>query len=291
MIEKAPYLWQQDAWQNWQQQLSQKKVPHAILLHGQVGCGLHDFSLRLCYSLLCDCNNNTNDVEIPCWECDACRLFSTGNHPDCLIIEAEQEQIKIEQVRQAIDFLQLSRHYLSYKVVLLKEVDKLNYAAANSLLKTLEEPPLASVILMACRQPSTLPATILSRCHRIYLRVATEKENETPDNEDKSLFYEELEQWMAKQTATHELVEHWHDKPAVEIQQWLLEYLQHAILTNMKETSINDMTSSDKHKFAKLLYWLYQRQIERCRLAKQNINPQLLLEGSLLEWRKAHRSN
>ena len=318
MIIPALYPWQHDAWQNWQHYLTQEKVPHALLLHGCRGSGINDFALRLCCSLLCDSDNNAK----PCLECSSCRLFIADNHPDCLIIEAEQDQIKIEQVRFAIDFLQLSRHYLRYKVVLLKEVDNLNYAAANSLLKTLEEPPEESVILMTCRQPSMLMATIRSRCHRIHLKEPgaeaitwlseqisiSEAEaqqrlmlaNNSPlaaldqklDKSDKSLFYSKLKQWQTRQIPTHDLVDQWCDKPAVEIQQWLLEYLQRTILMEAKEMSSDQANStSSKSNLGNLLYWLYQRQIERCHLAKQNINPRLLLEGSLLEWRKACLSN
>ena len=318
MIEQAPYPWQRDAWQNWQRYLAQTKVPHAVLLYGRIGCGVNDFALKLCCSLLCE----QDDVDKPCLKCNGCRLFLSGNHPDCLIIEAEQEQIKIEQVRKAIEFLQLSRHYMSHKVVLIKEADNLNYAAANSLLKTLEEPPAESVIILTCRQPSILTPTIRSRCHRIYLKepaaeaiawlaeqmsISLEEarqklrlSNNTPlsvlnkvsNSDDKSLFYSELKQWLGRQMTTHDFVEHWHDRSSVEIQQWLLEYLHHNALERAKEMSADQITtSSSKNNLGNLLYWLYQRQIERCRLAKQNINPRLLLEGSLMEWRKAYHGN
>ncbi len=314
MIMPELYPWQHDTWQNWQHYLTQSKIPHALLLHGRRGCGVHDFALRLCCSLLCNSDNNSK----LCLECGGCRLFLTGNHPDYLMIEAEQDQIKIEQVRYAINFLQLSRHYPNHKIVLIKEVDKLNYAAANSLLKTLEEPPVESIILMTCRQPSTLTPTIRSRCHRIHIKepgteaiawlafemsiseeAAKQKlmlSNNSPlialeeasDKPNKLLFYRELEQWMAKQITTHDFVDRWCDKRADEIQQWLLEHLQHTIIKQVKEMAFNQINSTSTEANPKnLLYWLYQRQIERCRFAKQNINPRLLLEGGLLEWRKA----
>ena len=307
------YPWQHDTWQNWQHYLTQSKVPHALLLHGRRGCGVDDFALRLCCSLLCSSDNDAK----PCLKCEGCRLFLAGNHPDYLMIEAEQDQIKIEQVRYAINFLQLSRHYPTHKIVLIKEVDNLNYAAANSLLKTLEEPPAESIILMTCRQPSILTPTIRSRCHRIRIKepgaeaaawlaskmsisedAAKQKLmlsnnsplialEETSDESDKPLFYQELEQWMTKQVTTHDFVDHWCDRPANAIQQWLLEHLQHTITKQAKEMASGEIDPKSEANPKNLLYWLYQRQIERCRFAKQNINPRLLLEGSLLEWRKA----
>ena len=314
MITPRLYPWQHDTWQNWQHYLTQSKVPHALLVHGGRGCGVDDFALRLCCSLLCISDNDSK----PCLKCEGCRLFLTGNHPDYLMIEAERDQIKIEQVRYAINFLQLSRHYLCHKIVFFREVDNLNYAAANSLLKTLEEPPAASIILMTCRQPSTLLPTIRSRCHRIYIKepgteaitwLATQMSiseedarqklihsnnkplialKQTSDKSDKLLFHEELERWVAKQITTHDFVDQWYDKPADEIQQWLLEHLQRTIIKQAKEMSLNQTNStSTKANPTNLLYWLHHRQVERCRLAKQNINPRLLLEGGLLEWRKA----
>ncbi|MBC6413853.1 MAG: DNA polymerase III subunit delta' [Chromatiales bacterium] len=318
MIEKNLYPWQREAWQNWQHYLRLKTVPHAILLHGRIGCGVNDFALRLCCSLLCAQDN----IDKPCLNCDSCRIFLSGNHPDCLVIEAEQQQIKVQQVRSAIDFLHIGRQYPYYKIVLLKEADSLNYAAANSLLKTLEEPPPETVVLMTCRQPSNLTPTIRSRCHHIYLKepgseavtwlaeqmsiteeAAQHKltiSNNSPlgvlnniiDNENKSLFYQELERWLAKRLPTHEFVEHWHEKSSMEIQQWLLEYLQRTIMQQAKGVLANDNeVSVSRSNLSNLLYWLHPRQIERCRLAEQNINPRLLLEGSLLEWRKAYYNN
>ena len=316
MIISELYPWQQDTWQNWQHYLTQSKVPHAVLLHGRIGCGVNDFALRLCCSLLCYSDNNSK----PCLACEGCRLFLANNHPDYLIVEAERDQIKVEQVRHAINFLQLSRHYPNYKIVFIKEVDKLNYAAANSLLKTLEEPPAESIILMTCRQPSTLTPTIRSRCHRIYIKepgteaiawLASEMSiseeaakqklmlannsplialGQTSDKPNKLLFYQELGQWIAKQLTTHDFVDHWYDKPADEIQQWLLEHLQHTITKQAKEIAANQIDPASTDATTNLLYWLYQRQIERCRFAKQNINPRLLLEGGLLEWRKANHN-
>ena len=318
MIAQKIYPWQHDSWQHWQHYLKLEHVPHALLLHGHIGCGVNDFALRICCSLLCEHDNN---IDKPCLKCNGCRLFLSTNHPDCLVIAAEQTQIKIEQVRKAIDFLQLSRHYKYYKIVLFKEADNLNNAAANSLLKTLEEPPPHTVILITCRQPSAMVPTIRSRCHRIHLREPTDTAvdwlaeqmsisveeaqkklmlsnnspllalNQTSDNDNKSLFYKELEQWLGRQLTTHDFVDHWHNKPSADIQQWLLEYLSNMILQKAKRISIKQKdVSLNKNNLSNLLYWLYQRQVERCRLAKQNINPRLLLEGSLLEWRKAYYS-
>jgi len=235
------------------------------------------------------------------------------------MIEAENKQIKIAQVRAAIDFLQLSKHYSCYRVVLIREVDKLNYGAANSLLKTLEEPAADSIIVMTCRQPSALTMTLRSRCQRIHLRTPSLEEAtqwlvaqtacsaqhaqqqlkaaamrplellaNTSDNESQLQFNNELEQWLLRDIATEDFVDHWHDKPPEQTQQWLLEYLYNTTRDTVLE-QVSAAAQLPIPPIGELLYWLYPRQIERCRLAKHTLNPRLLLEGSLLEWRKAHR--
>lgn len=315
MINEALYPWQVDVWNHWQTRLASEQVPHAILLHGTPGNGLYDLALRICYSLLC-----IGD-EKPCLACQMCRLFSSENHPDCLIVEAEEKQIKVDQIRAAIDFLQLSRHYSRYRIVLIKEADNLNYAAANSLLKILEEPPPESIILMSTYQPSSLPMTIRSRCQRIYSAPPGLKSaewlaeyqsipldkaqatllnsgmrpldiiNEDSDIQNRMTFYQGLEKLLNNQIPLHDFIEEWHEQPAAEIQQWLLEYLQQIILGKLSKNPQTKITpASAKADIKKLLYWLYQRQIERCQLIKKtNFNPRLLLESSLLEWRKVHR--
>jgi len=311
------YSWHSEAWQHWQHCVRQGRVAHALLVYGSRGCGVYDFALKMACSLLCDNDDFVTDDK-PCLECARCRLFLSGNHPDYLMIEAEHRQIKIEQVRAALDFLHLSKHYSRYRVVLFREVDKLNYAAANSLLKTLEEPPADSIIVMTCRQPSALTMTLRSRCQRIPLRTPSLSEatqwlveqtacsaehaqqrlrvsgmrpltilDNTADNESQLQFNKQLEQWLLRDIATDEFVDNWHDKPPEQTQQWLLDYLHNTI----HDTILGRVSAAAKPPIpplGELLYWLYPRQIERYRLAKHTLNPRLLLEASLLEWRKAH---
>ena len=315
MIKQTPYPWQSAAWSDWQTRLSTERMPHAVLLHGSHGNGFDDFVLRACCSLLCA------EKEKPCLDCKLCRLFLSGNHPDYFVVEAEQKQIRVDQIRAAIDFLHLSRHYSRSRLVLIKEAEYLNYAAANSLLKTLEEPPPQSIILLASYQPSSLPMTIRSRCQRIYVAPArlssaewlaaqqsiTLEEakaaltnsqmrpldilDEDSKSDRKIEFYNALGRLLDDQIALQTFVEQWHEQSAEEMQYWLLEYLQQAIISKFSQHHTTKISPISKRAgIKKLLYKLHARQIERCRLVKKtNINPRLLLESSLLEWRNAHR--
>jgi DNA polymerase-3 subunit delta' len=88
----------------------------------------------------------------------------------------ESQQIRIEQVRELSEELSLTSHQGSYKVAVVSPADALNRFAANALLKTLEEPPARTLLVLVATQPSRLPPTILSRCQRIRLRAPARSE-------------------------------------------------------------------------------------------------------------------
>jgi len=101
-----------------------------------------------------------------------------GQHPDLITLRLveESQQIRIEQVRELSEELSLTSHQGSYKVGVVSPADALNRFAANALLKTLEEPPPRTLLVLVATQPSRLPATILSRCQRIRIRAPARSE-------------------------------------------------------------------------------------------------------------------
>ena len=101
-----------------------------------------------------------------------------NQHPDWVKVHPvdDSQQIRIEQVRELGEELSLTSHQGGYKVGMISPADMLNRFAANALLKTLEEPPPRTVLMLVVTQPSRLPATILSRCQRI--RVAAPERSE-----------------------------------------------------------------------------------------------------------------
>jgi DNA polymerase-3 subunit delta' len=88
----------------------------------------------------------------------------------------ESKQLRIEQVRGLAEELSLTSHGGGYKVGILSPADSLNRFAANAMLKTLEEPPARTLLILVAVQPSRLPATILSRCQRLRVRAPTRAE-------------------------------------------------------------------------------------------------------------------
>ncbi|MDD3517044.1 MAG: DNA polymerase III subunit delta' [Chromatiales bacterium] len=163
--------WFDPAWQRLRTQRTQDRLPHALLIHGPEGIGERDFVRALAAAALCE----TPEDGDACGHCDGCVLFRAGNHPDYSEVRPEEEgkQLRIDQIRDLAGFVGLSRGRAPYKVVVLTPADRLNDNAANALLKTLEEPPPRTLLLLLTSRPGRLPATIRSRCQRVPLHAPT----------------------------------------------------------------------------------------------------------------------
>lgn len=161
------FPWQNDSWQQLAQRSDQVKLPHALLLYGPAGNGKREFAISLAQSLLC--TSNQSQLNFACGQCSACNLLKAETHPDFFLLEPEEEgkAIKIDQVRGLIEKLSLSSHAGGYKLAIVNPAEAMNTASANSLLKTLEEPPPNTIIILVSSKPSVLPATIRSRCQMV----------------------------------------------------------------------------------------------------------------------------
>ncbi len=149
------------------------RMPHALLIHEAPGSGgdwLAQWTARL---VLCQ-----SATGAPCRACPSCHRAANAQHPDLLVLQPieDSRQIRIEQVRELSEELSLTAHQGAYKVAIITPADTLNRFAANALLKTLEEPPARTLLMLVATQPSRLPATILSRCQRVRLKAPGRKE-------------------------------------------------------------------------------------------------------------------
>lgn len=135
---------------------------HALLIHAAEGCGDEALSYALSRWLICQRRDGIKS----CGTCHSCRLMLAGTHPDWhqLTPEKGKASIGIEAVRQVIESLYAHAQQGGAKVVWLPQAELLTEAAANALLKTLEEPPAETFFLLGCRDPSRLLATLRSRC-------------------------------------------------------------------------------------------------------------------------------
>ncbi len=165
-VPQAPYPWQRLQWRSLIGRRRAGNLAHALLFCGPEGVGKNAFARALAEALLCERPGAHGES---CGQCRACRLLRAGSHPDVTycVPEADSKVIKIDQVRALRDALMLTSQYGGYRVAVLSPADRLNAAAANSLLKTLEEPPQAALLTLVTSQPSALPATVRSRCQRV----------------------------------------------------------------------------------------------------------------------------
>jgi DNA polymerase-3 subunit delta' len=160
--------WHSEQWGLLQQALLQGRLPHALLLSGPPGLGKTGFALSFAQSLLCQ---NRDQEGLPCGICRQCQLLQSGNQPDFQWLRPDEESksgdITIEAIRSFTASAALTAHGGANKVIAIQPAHRMNNAAANSLLKTLEEPTPGTIILLLTDQPGRLLPTIRSRCQRV----------------------------------------------------------------------------------------------------------------------------
>jgi DNA polymerase-3 subunit delta' len=132
-----------------------------------------------------------------CDECSSCKKIDAGVHPDFLLISPEGGQIRIEEIRAINDILSFKPFEGRNKVVIADEADTMNPFAANAFLKTLEEPPKDSLIILISSNPDRLPDTIRSRCSKVNFTplsheacrkvIETVRSQESKDSKDSRL--------------------------------------------------------------------------------------------------------
>ncbi len=172
--ECQPLPWQRAQWQQLSQELQRGTLPHALLLTGLPGVGHERLAQALAAAALClqPFNGHAQPpawsppTMIACGVCAACRQRVAGVHPDARWIgpETGSEQIKVDQIRELLNFLSLTRRFTAYRVVLIAPADRMNRNAANALLKALEEPPPQTLMILVAGSAALLPATVRSRC-------------------------------------------------------------------------------------------------------------------------------
>jgi DNA polymerase-3 subunit delta' len=172
--------WLQDQRREFAERLGQQRLAHAVLLDGPAGTGKLGLAKDIISSLLC------REGAIPsCGRCRSCQLIASGAHPDHRELTFEEHpkkagvirtEIVIDQVRDLISSLQLTTSFSERKTALIHPAEAMNKNAANALLKTLEEPPGDTVLLLLSHDPRRLPVTIRSRCQALHVRMPGESQ-------------------------------------------------------------------------------------------------------------------
>ncbi len=152
---------------------SEGRLSHAYLFVGPKHVGKMTLSINLAQALNCLSEDK------PCCECSPCRRIASGNHPDVQLIQlaqnSENEQvparksISVSQIRDLQYNVNLKPYEGGYRVIIIDGAEYMSDGAANSLLKTLEEPPPTTVFLLLAVDEGSLLSTIRSRCQKLEL--------------------------------------------------------------------------------------------------------------------------
>lgn len=169
------YPWHNKLDTIWSELLLSKKFPPAILLTASDGIG-RDILLKFqAEKLLCSSLNTDGN---PCGVCHSCKLYAANNHPDLHVVEPVSigKNIGIDQIRKLNENVWKSSQLNGNRVFLIAHADYMGEAAANALLKTLEEPPQNCYFLLYCTQLDRIIPTLKSRCNKWNLVVPPENE-------------------------------------------------------------------------------------------------------------------
>jgi len=148
--------------------LDHGETPQALLITGPENVGKMTLARIVSSVLLC---KGPADGR-PCGVCLACRKFASGNHPDFMLVEPEEQggNLKIDQIRAVERFLALTPNESAHKIALISAFERATIGAANALLKTLEEPPAYAHLILLAQDADLLLPTIVSRSQQIALR-------------------------------------------------------------------------------------------------------------------------
>lgn len=238
-------------WQHFIKLYEQQRLPHALLL---TGVDAENFAKQMARHVLA-----TDDK-------GAALFDSADGHPDLLSLQPEgkAELIKIDAIRSVSEFLTQTAQQGGYRVVIIPVADRMNVAASNALLKSLEEPGANTLMILLTQLPHLLLPTIRSRCQRWNL-VGEAVQPESPEQTDFTLALLNREDPLA-------LAAKYSSLPLTQTIDWLVMAAQQPLRAN-----------PNSQAFA---------YIDRCYQAKAmvnrhiNLNPQLLLEDLLIEWRR-----
>jgi len=158
--------WHTPQWRQLAQALKQQRLAHAWLFSGPTGCGTREFAQVFAAALWC--RAPAADVS-PCGVCTDCRQVRAMTHPNLHRVQVEEgkRDIPIEAARELCQRLAMTSHDGRAQLALIDPADALNRNSVNALLKTVEEPPAHSHLLLLAQRPLALPATLRSRCQQL----------------------------------------------------------------------------------------------------------------------------
>ncbi len=269
--------------------LAHNRLNHAYLFCGDKGIGKLSLAQALAARFLCQ---NPQDSDA-CGNCRSCKLLQSGNHPDYLELPREPGELRIRRFTPrnstgnediehppVLDFMRLKPLNGNGRVCIIPDVERINTEAANAFLKTLEEPPPQSLIILTCSAPDRLLATITSRCRIIglshlsretiisYLRLY---DNLTSEDAEQLAELAEGSLGTAHELSSTDTLKNWQD--ICEISEYCspAEAIQFARIITQKLKDCKD-TATKRNMALKILDLLamYIRREMRCGLSPLN---------------------
>lgn len=292
-----------------------------MILAGAEGLGKSRFARFLAASLLCD---SKETLQGPCGSCKSCSMLQASTHPDLSVLTPEEpgKQLKIDAIRDLVDKSTLRVAEQKYRIFLIEPADAMNRAAANSLLKTLEEPVAGTLLLLVSSHPDKLPATIRSRCQLINFpipeieaarRWLMQQTELKPEEADRLLliargaplkaltFHQEGQQSLYENTMNDFLAvaagksgplaiaEKWNGSTQFEtvltdMAGWTIEMVRYNY-THTADTTLNEgLKTLAKRLDLRALYSFLDTLLDIRSKQANNLNNQLALERLLIHW-------
>ena len=315
------FPWHQKTWDKFSAARKRNHLPHALLVAGEEGIGKNEFAEKLVKSLLCHQPINNQ----PCEQCNGCKTYSAGSNPDFMEIQVaeDKKQISVDQIRSLSQFIILSRSFSAYRVILLRPVEAMNVNAANSLLKSLEEPADNTVIILLSTTVSQILPTIKSRCQLLSLPNPSQQQaldwlqENAPEIKDAQArldlsfgrplialeindsdinqageFGVDILQVLEEEKSITEVAKKWEKVQHKNLIDWQLSWLKTLIkeeLTGVKETTLSEQHLSKIKTLIKSepCWQLYQQILEQQKYIHTSVNPLMFIENMLILWFKA----
>ncbi|WP_372872066.1 DNA polymerase III subunit delta' [Shewanella sp.] len=168
----ASLPWLEPSIEQFQRLLQSSRMPHAVLVAVDTGLGARNMLDELAARALCTSLTPLG----ACGQCKSCQLYRAGNHPDFYPIEADGNQIKVDQIRALTGNLTTTAQQGGKRLATIYGAERMNHAAANALLKTLEEPGENTLILLHTDIPGQLLPTLKSRCQQLKFKAPDEQQ-------------------------------------------------------------------------------------------------------------------